>query len=79
MGLGGRGLWGVGLNLFGKLFPNMSKIDFLGHCSFTQCFHDVEKLRRKPNIFVKVIQRFWCVQAATLVKVFNVGKPMQDF
>ena len=36
--------------------------DFLGHCSFTQFFHDVEKLRRKPKIFVKIIQRFWYVQ-----------------
>ena len=65
------------------------KSDFLGHCSFTQLFHDVEKLRRKPKIFVKVIQRFWYVQhvgliyflnppeavkVATSVKLVNVGK-----
>ena len=65
------------------------KSDFFGHCSFTQFFHDVEKLRRKPKIFVKVIQRFWYVQhaglifffnppeaakVATSVKFFNVGK-----
>ena len=63
--------------------------DFLGHCSFTQLFHDVEKLRRKPKIFVKVIRRFWYVQhvglifffnppeaakVATSVKFFNAGK-----
>ena len=34
------------------------KNDFLGHCCFTQLFHEVEKLRRKPKIFVKVMQRF---------------------
>ena len=33
---------------------------------FTQIFHDGEKLRRKPKIFVKVIQRFWYVQHAVL-------------
>ena len=36
----------------------VQKSDFLGHWSFTQLFHDVEKLRRKSKIFVKVIQRF---------------------
>ena len=66
------------------------KSDFLGHCSFTQLFQDVKKLRRKPKIFVKVIQRFWYVQnvglvfffknppeeakVATPVKFFNVEK-----
>ena len=39
-----------------------SKKKFLGHCSFTQLFHDVEKLRRKPKLFVTVIQNFWYVQ-----------------
>ena len=43
------------------------KSDFLGHCSFTQLFHDVEKLRRKPKIFVKVIQRFWYVLHVALL------------
>ena len=67
----------------------ISKSDFLCHCSFTQIVHDVEKLRRKPKTFVKVIQRFWCVQHAglmfkknppegakfaTLIKFFNVEK-----
>ena len=71
------------------LSQKYQKSDFLGHCSFTQLFHDVEKLRRKPKIFVKVIQRFWYVQhvgliflknppeaakVATLVKFFNVEK-----
>ena len=40
------------------LSQKFQKSDFLGHCSFTQLFHDVEKLRRKTKIFVKVIQRF---------------------
>ena len=44
------------------LSQTFQKSDFLGHCSFKQFFHDVEKLRRKPEIFVKVIQRFWYVQ-----------------
>ena len=43
------------------LIQKILKSDFLGHCSFTQLFHDVEKWRRKPKIFVKVIQRFWYV------------------
>ena len=34
----------------------------LGHCTFSQLFHDVEKLRRKPKKIVKVMQRFWYVQ-----------------
>ena len=45
----------------------MSKSDFLGHCSFTQLFHDVKKLMRKPKILMKVIQRFWYVQHAGLM------------
>ena len=69
------------------LSQKFQKSDFLGHCSFTQLFRDVEKLRRKPKIFMNVIQRFWYVQhvgliffknppeavkVATLVKFFNV-------
>ena len=62
------------------------KSDFLGYCSYTQLFHDFEKLRREPKIFVKVLQRFWYVQYVgliflkinqkqpMLVKFFNVGK-----
>ena len=67
---------------------NMLKSYFLGQCSFTQRFHDVEQLRRKPKIFVKVIWRFWyaifvgliffyppeAAKFATLVTLFNVGK-----
>ena len=63
--------------IFHRLFGLKSKImtlsrkfqkrDFLGHCSFTQLFHDVKKLRRKPKIFVKVIQRFWYVQHVGLI------------
>ena len=70
------------------------KSDFLGNCSFTQLFHHVEKFRRKPKIFVKVIQRFWCVQhvalifsrnppeaakVATLLKFVNVGETSACF
>ena len=65
------------LSIFHPLFGLKSQImmlsqkcrksDFLGHCSFTQLFHDVEKLRRKPKIFVKVIQRFWYVQSVGLI------------
>ena len=71
------------------LSQKFQKSYFLGHCSFKQFFHDVEKLRRKSKIFVKVIQRFWYVQhmglifeknppeaakVATLAKFFNVQK-----
>ena len=71
------------------LSQKFQKCDFLGHCSFTQFFHDVEKWRRKPKIFVKVIHRFWYVlhvglklkknppeaaKIATSVKFFNVKK-----
>ena len=45
----------------------IQKSDFLGHCSFTQLIYDVEKLRRKPKIFVKVIQNFWYVQHVGLM------------
>ena len=70
------------------------KHSFFGHCSFTQLFHDVEKLRRKYKICVKVIQRFCYVQhmdliflknppeaakVATSVKFFNVGKTKACF
>ena len=72
------------------LSQKFQKSDFLGHCSFTKKFHNVEKLRKKPKVFVKVIQRFWYVQGAglmffflnqpeaakvaTLVNFFNVEK-----
>ena len=49
------------------LSQKCQKSDFLGHCSFTQLFHDVEKLRRKPKIFVKDIRRFWYVQHVGLI------------
>ena len=49
------------------LSQKCQKSDFLGHCSLTQLFHDVEKLRRKPKIFVKVIQRFWYVQQVGVI------------
>ena len=48
------------------LSQKCQKSDFLGHCSFTQLFHDVEKLRRKPKKILKVIQRFCCVQHVDL-------------
>ena len=48
------------------LSQKFQKSDFLGHCSFKP-FHDVEKLRRKPKIFVKVIRRFWYVQHVGLI------------
>ena len=72
-----------------KLSQKCQKNDSLGHCSFTQLFHDVEKLMRKPKLFVKVIQRFWyvigfeiniflnppeAVKVSTLVKFFNVER-----
>ena len=49
------------------LSQKFQKSDFLGQCSYTQIFHDAEKLRRKPKIFVKVIQIFWNVQHAGLL------------
>ena len=87
------------LNIFHSIFGFESQImtlsqkfqksDFLGHCSFTQLFHDVEKLMRKPKIFVMVIRRILvcttcglnifknppeAVKVATWVKFFNVEK-----
>ena len=72
------------LNVFHPLFGFKSQImtlsqkiqksDFLGHCSFTQLFYNVEKLRRKPKIFVKVIQRFWYVQLMGLIFFKNHQK-----
>ena len=71
------------------LSQKVQKSDFLGYCSFTQLFHDVEMLRRKPKLFVKVIRRFWYEQhvdliffknppeaakVATLVKFFHFEK-----
>ena len=65
------------LNKFHPLFGLESKIItlrqkfqenvFIGHCSFTQLVHDVKKLRRKPQIFVKVIQKFWYVQHVCII------------
>ena len=49
------------------LSQKCQKSDFLGHCSFTQLFHDVEKLRRKTKIFVKIIQRCWYTQHVGLI------------
>ena len=49
------------------LGQKFQKSDFLGHWSFTQLFHDVERLMRKHKIFVKVIQRFWYVQHGGLI------------
>ena len=46
---------------------NISKKWFFGHCSFSHYFHDVEMLRRKRKIFVKVIQRFWYAQYVGLI------------
>ena len=44
---------------------------------FTQLFPDVEKLRRKPEMFVKVIQTFWYVQHIGLIlkKKINQKQP----
>ena len=53
------------------LSQKIQKSDFLGHCSFTQLFHYVEKLRRKPKIFVKVVQRFWYVSHVGLIFLNN--------
>ena len=51
------------MTLSKKLWKNY----FLFHCSFIQLFHNVEKLRRKPKSFVKVIQRFWYAQHTGLI------------
>ena len=53
------------------LSEKFQKNYFLGHYSFTQIFHGIEKLKRKPKIFVKVIQRFWYVQHADLMFLKN--------
>ena len=69
-----RNVFGFLLN-FSASWKNL-KSDFLGHCSFTQLFHDAEKLRRKPKIFVKVIQSFWYVQHIRLIfKKFHQKQP----
>ena len=39
------------------LTQQFGKSDFFGHRSFTQLIHNVVKFRKKPKIFVKVIQR----------------------
>ena len=71
------------------LSQKFQKSDFLGHCSFTQLFYDVEKLRRKQkNIcegHTKILVCTTCglnifknppeaAKVATLVNFFNVGK-----
>ena len=53
------------------LSQKCQKSDFLCHCSFTQLFHDGEKLRRKPKTFVKVIRRFLYVQHVGLIFFYN--------
>ena len=45
----------------------ISKKWFLRSSLFYTFFHDVEMLRRKPKIFVKVIQRFWYAQYVGLI------------
>ena len=65
------------------LSQKCQRSDFIGYCSFTQIFHDVEKLRRKPKIFVKVFKTCRlnvlkippeAAKVATSVKFFNVEK-----
>ena len=53
------------------LSQKILKSDFLGRCYFTQLDHDVEKWRRKPKIFVKVIHRFWYVLHVGLMFLKN--------
>ena len=60
------------------LSQNLKKKFFLGHCSFTQLFHDVENLRRKHKIFVKVIQRFWYVQHVGLIFTKIVSQNLDE-
>ena len=68
------------------LSQKFQQSNFLGHGYFTQLFHDVKKLRRKPKIFMKVIRRFWYVQHVDLIYKkkstrsspnFNFGKILQ--
>ena len=80
--------WVTNHGVKSKLKKKKKKNYFLGCCYFTQLAHDVEMLRKKPKIFVTVIQRFWYAQhvgfifflstrnsqVATLVKNFNVEK-----
>ena len=47
---------GVKSNVLKRLFAEVIN-------SFTQLCHHVEKLWRKPKIFMKTIQRFWCVHS----------------
>ena len=63
------------------LTQKCQKSDFLGHCFFTQLFHDVEKFTRKHKILVCTtcglnifLNPPEAAQVATLVKFFNVGK-----
>ena len=67
------------------LSQKFQKSDFFGHCYFTQLFHDVNKFRWTPKIFVKVIQRFWYVQHVGILflkstrssQSCNLGKILQ--
>ena len=54
------------------------KSDFLGPCSFTQLLNNVEKLRRKPKIFVKMIQIFWYVQHVGVIIFFLCTRSRQS-
>ena len=77
--------WFQGPSIFHPLFGLKSQImtlsqkflkcDFLGHFSFTQLFHDVERLRRKHKIIVEVIRRFWYVQHVGLIFLKIHQKP----
>ena len=60
------------------LSQKFQKSDSLGLCSFKIFFHDVEKLRRIPKIFVKVIQRFWYVQHVGLIVKKNPPDAAKD-
>ena len=57
---------------------NVEKSDFLGPCSFIQLFNNVEKLRRKPKIFVKIIQIFWYVQHVGVIFFFKCTRSSQS-
>ena len=54
-----------------KIFKKKN-IYILGHCSFPRLF-DVETLRTKPKIFVKVIQHFWYEHHTGLIFFYRIG------
>ena len=62
------------MTLSQKLWKNY----FLGHCSFMQLFHDVEKFRRKPKSLVKVKQRFWYAQHVCFILIFKCTRSSQS-